>query len=203
MDDMWTWTLNWGDITPDIVVGSCPMTPDDVRRIRRETGASALLSLQHNDCLAHWNINETELHRAGQDVGLRMVRCAMRDFSPVDARRVLPLAVRLLAALQSDDHRTYVHCTAGLGRAPVTVWSYLVFVAGYTSDDAYRILKQGRPDAVPAWEALDGARIDLVEQHRTGIEKRAYELHQQGQNGGADAHWHQAVQEVLRDVLTP
>ena len=33
---MWTWSLNWGDITPQIVIGTCPMTPDDLETIRTE-----------------------------------------------------------------------------------------------------------------------------------------------------------------------
>jgi hypothetical protein len=26
------WTLNWSEVTPDIVIGSCPRSPDDVVR---------------------------------------------------------------------------------------------------------------------------------------------------------------------------
>jgi len=30
---MWTWSLNWGEITPRILVGTCPMTTADLERI--------------------------------------------------------------------------------------------------------------------------------------------------------------------------
>jgi hypothetical protein len=30
---MWTWSFNWGQITESIVIGTCPMTPEDRSRI--------------------------------------------------------------------------------------------------------------------------------------------------------------------------
>lgn len=41
--------------------------------------------------------------------------------------------------------RTFVHCTAGIGRAPQTVISYLIFFKGYTLDDAINLVKAKRP----------------------------------------------------------
>lgn len=197
------WSLNWGEVTPYLVVGSCPRTPDDICRIREEADATALLSLQHDDCLNFLDIDEVALYGAGQEVGLRMVRCPIRDFDPQDARRVLPVAVRILAELRCDGSRTYVHCTAGLGRAPVTVWAYLVFGMGYEESRAYQLLKQARPEAIPAWEALQGCRDDMVEQHRSTIERRAHDLYQEGMSGDRDTHWNQAVAEVLQSVFSP
>ncbi len=82
---MWTWSLNWGEVTPTIVVGTCPMTPQDLRRICDETQVSAVMSLQHYDCLAYWHIDFE-----------RMLASAS--------------AIALLAKLQTAGHRTYVHC---------------------------------------------------------------------------------------------
>lgn len=47
---MWTWKLNWGQVRDDIVVGSCPMTPGDIDAIQAGTGASAILSVQCDEC---------------------------------------------------------------------------------------------------------------------------------------------------------
>ena len=98
---MWTWSLNWGEITPHIVVGSCPMTPDDLREISTETGVSAVLSLQHDECLEYWDIDYAEMLRAGSELGLVLVRCPIRDFDVPDMRRRLPDAVRALDHLQA------------------------------------------------------------------------------------------------------
>ncbi len=47
---MWTWSLNWGEITPRIPVGTCPTMLADLDRIGAEATVFAVLSVQHNDC---------------------------------------------------------------------------------------------------------------------------------------------------------
>lgn len=99
---MWTWSLNWGEVTPEIVIGSCPMKPDDLETITRSARVSAVLSLQHNDCLAWWGIDEAQMRSAGGRQGLAMARCSIRDFDVADMRRCLPRAVAELAALRAQ-----------------------------------------------------------------------------------------------------
>ena len=196
---MWTWSLNWGEITPYLVIGSCPMAPDDVEVIHAETGVSAFLSLQHDECLAYWGIDYEQMCRTGQELGLAMARSPMRDFDIADQRRCLPDAVAALARLQDEGYWTYVHCTAGLGRAPLTVLAHLILIEGQASEEAIRLILDGRPGAVPAWEAYRGCREDLVTRYRKDIERRAYELHLGGANDDPRADWDQA--EALRSVL--
>jgi hypothetical protein len=117
---MWTWSLNWNEITPHIVVGTCPMRPDDLVRIQKEAEVSALLSLQHDDFLAFWGIDYSQMQSKATEIGLAMMRWPIRDFDIADMRRQLPSAVSTLAALQATGHRTYVHCTAGLSGAPTS-----------------------------------------------------------------------------------
>jgi hypothetical protein len=200
---MWTWSLNWGEMTPRILVGTCPMTTADLDRIGAEAGVSAVLSVQHDDCLAYWNIDYAEMRTHGEKLGLRMARSPMRDFDIPDQRRHLAQAVRTLADLQSERHCTHVHCTAGLGRAPLTVLSYLVWVEGLSPEEAIVLIHRGRPGAVPAWEAHHGCRADLVERHRPRIQERAYALAQARPHGQKDAQsdWLQAEVEVLRTLL--
>ncbi len=199
---MWTWTLNWGQITAYIVIGTCPMTPDDLRRIHSEAGVSGVLSLQHDDCLSYWGIDYAMMYRTGIWLGLIMERCPIRDFDVPDMRRRLPAAILKLANMLAHGHRVYVHCTAGTGRAPLTVLGYLTLVKGYLPDDAIRLILEGRPGSVPAWEAYYGCCADLVDRHREGIERRAYELYQLGVHGDAHADWFQAQTEILRLILT-
>ena len=42
------WSLNWDQITPEIVVGSCPRSASDIDRIVDEAGISAVICLQVN-----------------------------------------------------------------------------------------------------------------------------------------------------------
>jgi hypothetical protein len=198
---MWTWSLNWNEITPHIVIGTCPMRPDDLVRIRKEAEVSALLSLQHDDCLAYWGIDYSQMQGKATEIGLVLRRWPIRDFDINDMRRQLPSAVSTLAALQARGHRTYVHCTAGLGRSALVILGYLTLVETRDPDEAISLILASRPDSVPAWEAYHGCRRDLVESSRKAIERRAYELYQQGVNDSMHADWQQAEREVLRDEL--
>ena len=198
----WMWTLNWGIITPELIVGSCPQEPADLGEIKESTGVSAVLSLQHDECLAHYGINFDRMSRAGEALGLAMERCPIRDFDPLETRRLLPDAVRKLAGLQSRGHRTYVHCTAGVSRAPLTVFGYLALVAGVDERKAQKMIMDARPGAVPYWEAYEGAREDLKTRHSEAIERRVSEL--AGDNLSLDGARveSRAEAEVLREVLS-
>ena len=197
----WSWSLNWGVVTPRILIGTCPMALEDLRRIHTETGATAVLSLQHDECLAYWGIDYRRMSRTAAGLGLHLVRTPMRDFNIVDQRRRLPDAVTGLSRLQSLGHLAYVHCTAGLGRAPLTVLTYLVLVERRDPEEAIRMILAARPGAVPSWEAFHGCRRDLVKRHRRAIERRAYTLYRQGHGAGADQDWRQAEVQVLSEVL--
>ena len=199
---MWTWSLNWGQITANIVTGACPMAVNDLRRIHFEAGVSGVLSLQHDDCLSYWGINYAVMYRFGTKLGLMMERCPIRDFDVPDIRRRLPAAISILANMLRHGHRVYIHCTAGLGRAPVVVLGYLTLVEGYSQGDAIRLILEGRPGSVPSWEAYYGCCKDLVARHRQDIERRAYHLYELGVHGNADTDWFQAQAEILRSMLT-
>jgi hypothetical protein len=177
------------------------MTPADLGRIRDAAGVSALLSLQHDDCLAYWGIDYPAMRRHGSDLGLIMNRCPIRDFDIPEQRARLPHAVAALARLRSAGHRTYVHCTAGPGRAPLTTLGYLTWMEALSPECAIDLIQAARPGAVPAWEAYHGCREDLVDRHRARIEQRAYELHEADRLRTAVENWTAAEAEVLRAVL--
>ena len=199
---MWTWSLNWGNITSYIVIGTCPMTSDDLKIIHTEAGVSAVLSLQHDDCLVYWGVDYQVMYQIGTEIGLKMARCPIRDFDVDDMRLQLPAAISMLTHLITSGHRTYVHCTAGLGRAPLTVLGYLILVENFSPDDAIRLILSGRPGSVPAWEAFHGACEDLVALNRNAIEQRAYKLYELRIHDNVLADWNQAQAEVLHSVLT-
>lgn len=198
----WTWTLNWGSITPELIVGTCPLVPGDLERIKQRLGVTAVLSLQHDECLAHWDIDYCEMSREGRKLGLVMVRCPIRDFDPEDTQRRLPDAVRSLAGLQAEGHNTYVHCTAGISRAPLTVFAYLTLVGGISGDRARRLVMEGRPGSIPYWEAYEGARADLVTEFREAIERRASEFRRREVGRRASDVLAEAESEILRAVLS-
>ncbi len=198
---MWNWSLDWDEITDTIVIGTCPMDGEDLEAVTRSENISAVLSLQHPDDLTYWDIDIDEIRTAADQLDLAYQRCPIRDFDIEHMRTQLPEAVSRLTELQENKNRTYVHCTAGRGRAPLTTLAYLVLIEGYDREDAIQTLLQARPEVVPSWEAFEGCVYDLTEQHRQEIEKRAYELYQQDRNEEARADWYQAQDEILETVL--
>ena len=177
------------------------MTPADLGRIQAGTGVSAVLSLQHDDCLAYWDIDYDAMRRCGAGLGLTMYRCPVRDFDIPNQRERLPYAVAALARLRSAGHRTYVHCTAGLGRAPLTMLGYLTWMEGQSPERAIALIHAARPGAVPAWEAYHGCREDLLRRHHARIAQRAYELHEADRQRSVFENWADAEAQVLSAVL--
>ena len=198
---MWAWKLNWGRVRDDIVVGSCPMTSVDIDAIHAGTGATAILSVQCDECRAAFGIDlDAHIRHAGRR-GLLLRNAPMRDFDVEDQRRRLVDAVVCLARLLSTGHRVYVHCTAGINRAPLTVLGYLTFVEGLPHAEALALIRAGRPQAEPYWEAWRGCRSDLVEKNRPAIEARAWDLSQRHPEARAQENWRRAEADVIRELL--
>ena len=155
---MWRWTLNWSEVRADIVVGSCPIAPRDLDRICEETGVTALLSLQTDDCHAGLGIDAAALRAHAARRGLVVVTSPMRDFDPGDQTARLPDAVRALGGLLAQGHRTYVHCTAGINRSPLVVLAHLTFVEGMGVDEAMALIRRARPEAEPYRDVYEACR---------------------------------------------
>ena len=197
----WTWTLNWSVIRDDIVVGSCPMSSRDIDRIRKQTGVTALLSVQTDLCRAAFDIDFAAHIRHAKKRGLLIINAPMRDFDPPEQRRRLPDAVRCLYRLLSRGDTVYVYCTAGINRSPLSVLGYLTFIEGMPPDDAYALIKTARPQAQPYWEAYHDCRQDLVNLCRDAIERRAWDLAKAEPESAPESHWIRAEKEIIRDVF--
>ena len=70
--------------------------------------------------------------------------------------------VRILADLLRSGHRTYVHCTAGMGRSPLIVMAYLVAVEGWVPDDAMEMLRRQRSCIAPDWDSYFACRREIL-----------------------------------------
>lgn len=165
-------------ITPSLLLGSQPRTPADVRHLAEEEGVTCMLSLQQDRDLAHWRVDAGTLRAAASDLGVTMLRAPAVDFDPHSLRATLPNAVALLLQAQAAGRRVYVHCTAGLGRAPAAVIAALFWqglgVLGPAAgdgladlDEAYRYVTAIRPCG-PSRDAIRGATGDLLLGHHAG-----------------------------------
>lgn len=155
---------HYGVIRENLLVGRCPYDIRDIELIQKSMGVSAILSLQHNECLVRMNIDYASHERYGQALGLVMARCPMRDFDPEDQRFGLPAAVNLLRDLLQVGYRVYVHCTLGINRAPTVVLGYLTVIEGLTVEDALNLIERGRPGAYLSWDAYHAYQQDIERQ---------------------------------------
>ena len=197
----WPWRLNWDTIRHDLTIGSCPRGPADLDRLQAEARISAVLSLQHDECLEKLEIDYPRLARHGRAQGLRMERSPMRDFDPEDQRRRLPEAVRILHDLLSQGHRVYLHCTAGINRSSLVAVAYLTWIEGQPLDDAMALLQGARPEVSPYWDAYEGCGQDLIARHAHQIRQRIAELSHQDPGRSAKIHRSRAEREMIRTAL--
>ena len=198
---MATWPLNWNVVRHDLVVGSGPRTPSDLDALCLEARVSAVLSVQHDECLEKQEIDYPRQVRYGRWLGLTMERCPLRDFDPADQRRGLPAAVRGLYGLLRQGHRVYVHGTAGINRSPRVVLTYLTRVEGMSLEEAMTLLRRARPEVCPTWGADHGCRQDLTARYEERIRQCAGEL-RQGSALPEQEAWRQAERAIWREVLT-
>lgn len=194
---MWSWKLNWNEVRHDLVIGACPMTTADIDKIQQETGATALLSLQTDQCRAAFDIDYEEHKDHGKRMGLVMLNTPMRDFDPPDQRRRLPHAVACLHDALRNQHKVYVYCTAGINRSPLTVLGYLTFVESMTKDDAFNLILEGRPEAEPYWEAYDGCHLDLLDTYRDDIKARALSISLLKPENNQEENWQEAEKQII------
>ena len=201
---MWFWTLNWNEIREDLLIGSCPRKIKDLDRIKKKCSATAIMSLQHDECLANLRIDYAAHLNRGQQLNLEMKRLPMRDFDPTHQRQRLPDAIYTLHDLLSHKHRVYVHCTAGMGRSALTVIGYLTFIERYTLDEAVVLLKKSRPSIIPSRKAYEGCRTDLINRYQQSIMQRAQEIFRRSSKDHTDLDscTKEAEREVLREVLS-
>ena len=151
--------INYNRITPEIFVGSYPSNRLDVERLRNGLKITAVLSLQTEKDFIDWGINWKELSSIYLQSDMVVDRVPIQDFDGVDLRAQLIHAVDSLDQLISIGHRVYVHCTAGIGRAPATVLAYLVWCLNWTIDDAEAHLLKSRSCA-PNMDAIRHADIE-------------------------------------------
>ncbi|KAM3316665.1 hypothetical protein ACQJBY_034669 [Aegilops geniculata] len=187
--------MNYNFICPDLIVGSCLQTPSDVDKLR-EIGVKTVFCLQQDPDLEYFGVDI----RAIQDYCLECkdiehCREEVRDFDAFDLRLRLPAVISKLYKLASHNGGiTYIHCTAGLGRAPAVALAYMFWILGYNLNEGHQLLQSKRP-SFPKLEAIKLATADIL----TGLSKNCITL--KWKNGscssveisGLDIGWGQKI----------
>jgi protein-tyrosine phosphatase len=89
------------------------------------------------------------MQRTFESLGILHVRCLIEDFSGDSLRLNLLKANEKLRSLYEQGHSVYVHCTAGIGRAPAVVIAFLKLSMNLSYEDARRVVYQSRPIVAP------------------------------------------------------
>ena len=182
----WEWTLNWDPIVFDnnepvespsdaqlrdasMIIGSCPRTAEDVDRLVDDAGVEAIICLQCTLCHGALKIDWEPIRKRALERGVLIVRVSVRDFDRLDQAKMLPEMVRKLALFQAMGKKTYVHCTAGINRASLTVLGYLTFVKGLEYDQALNIVRTNRPQANPYAVSWNIARGRLLAERQEDV----------------------------------
>lgn len=197
----WRWTLNWNQITPNIIVGSCPRSPGDIDRMVNEAEIDAILNLQCDLCFDALKIPFDAIRKRAVERGVRLERVAIRDFDHADQSLMLPVAIRVLNSLVGRGMKVYVHCTAGINRATLTTVGHLTFVQQMNLEDAVASVKSARPVAHPYIDCWSEARRRLLDGRKDEVTRASVELYetrlQNGIKGTKETDWFDAEKLVI------
>ncbi|KAK8643223.1 hypothetical protein V6N13_012529 [Hibiscus sabdariffa] len=154
--------MNYTLITDNLIVGSQPQKPEDIDHLKQEENVAYILNLQQDKDIEYWEINLQSIIERCRQLGVHHIRKPARDFDPDSLRSILPRAVSSLEwAISEGKGKVYVHCTAGLGRAPAVAIAYMFWFCGMNLNTAYEALTSKRPCG-PNKRAIRGATYDLA-----------------------------------------
>ncbi|KAL8539363.1 hypothetical protein ACS0TY_001114 [Phlomoides rotata] len=154
--------MNYTVITENLIVGSQPQKVEDIDHLKEEENVGYILNLQQDKDVEYWGIDLQSIIKRCKEVGIQHMRRPARDFDPDSLRKGLPKAVSSIEwAISDGKGRVYVHCTAGLGRAPAVAIAYIFWFCNMNLDTAYNTLTSKRPCG-PNRRAIRGATYDLV-----------------------------------------
>ncbi len=151
--------MDASQILPNLLVGSYPAGPEDIDRLQREFGVTAVLSLQSDEDLAAWDVPWHRLEAHYQRTGIEVLRVPVWDFDRDDLRRKLPQCVGALDKLLRQGHTVYLHCNMGVNRSPSVAIAYLHWIQGWSLDEATAHVVRCRP-CDPYVEAVRQASED-------------------------------------------
>ncbi|KAL6597361.1 hypothetical protein ACP70R_046801 [Stipagrostis hirtigluma subsp. patula] len=154
--------MNYAVISDSLIVGSQPQKPEDIDHLKDEEKVAYILCLQQDKDIEYWGIDFQAIVSRCKEVGIQHIRRPAVDFDPNSLRSQLPKAVSALEwAISQRKGRVYVHCTAGLGRAPAVAIAFMFWFENMDLNTAYDKLTSIRPCG-PSKRAIRAATYDLA-----------------------------------------
>ncbi|KAJ3680933.1 hypothetical protein LUZ60_015422 [Juncus effusus] len=176
--------MNYAIIRDNLIVGSQPQKPEDINHLKEEQNVAYILCLQQDSDIEYWGIDLQSILNRCDELGVTHMRTPTRDFDGDSLRRHIPKAVSMLDwAISQKKGRVYVHCTAGLGRAPAVAIAYMFWFCNLDLNKAYKELTSKRPCG-PNKTAIRGATYDLA---KNGWKEPFENLPEHAFNGVSDS----------------
>ena len=136
--------INFDRITHTIFVGTYPQSPADIDRLRDGPGITAVVNLQSDSDMRALGVKWPRLRKHYSNREITVYHHPIRDFDPVDLSGRLRGAVTQVGDLEAVGHRIYIHCTAGVGRAPAVAIAHLAWNLRWDLEDAYAFVRERR-----------------------------------------------------------
>lgn len=153
--------ISCNQIETDIFIGSAPQSSVDVARLL-EFGVSAILSLQSDEDFRSHGIDWKKIQSIYRYNNIKVHRFQINDFDETDMGNKLIPPVQMLNDLLKQGERVYVHCNAGVCRAPGTVLTYLCHYRGMSIEQGLEYIRRQRPQANPYIRAVSKALTQLA-----------------------------------------
>jgi protein-tyrosine phosphatase len=130
-------------ITDSLLVGEYPRIAD-IEWLKQEFSITAIHNLQDDEDLRINGIDVIGLREVCGRYQIKLVRTPIRDGSSDDMAARLADALESLQDLLAADERVYLHCNAGLNRAPTIAIAWLRANAGMSLNEAMAHVKKQR-----------------------------------------------------------
>lgn len=152
--------LDFNEIIPARLWVGGYVRPEDVTHLE-QLGITTVVSLQTDGDLSYYGVSLLELAALYRDAGIVFRRVPTPDFDREALARNLPAAVSQVEAGMADPRaRLYLHCTAGVNRAPTTAAGFLIKARGISAREAHEYLI-ARRDCTPTLDILEGFETAL------------------------------------------
>jgi len=160
----------FNEITDYLFIGPYPQNLKEIE-VLVKLGVKAVFNLQTKHDMKYRSI-DWELHKEYyQKTQIKAVNFPIIDACPEDIYCKAYDAASFLNKMIKKYGRVYVHCTAGIWRAPHVIASYLMFYKGYDIDNATNLIKEKRQSVYLNRDVLWRAYHNFLEDHKEYFEK--------------------------------
>ncbi len=137
-----------------VFIGPYPQLEEDVNAMA-EAGVTGVFNVQTEIDFAHRGTNWPRMLQYYEENRIIAVHYPIHDFNEEDLKSKLYKGATILNdMINNKGLKVYVHCTAGMGRAPAIVLVYLCLYQGMEPDESDLFVKSFRSVSVPNMRAV-------------------------------------------------